>query len=177
MKCRYCGAELPENASVCFECGGTQVVENVEPVMDEPSEESVIETPTLGNEKEEKLSKNQMRCRNWKAVLPAGSTVCFECGASQVDTPVEQPAMTTYNTQPVTPIGTRKSKILAAILAFFLGVYGIDKFYLGDVKGGALRIGLSLISCGFIGGIWGVIDCVRILIGSISKDANGIPLE
>ena len=39
-----------------------------------------------------------------------------------------------------------KNRIVAALLAFFLGVFGVHKFYLG--KGGA---GLTMLLCGTIG--------------------------
>lgn len=36
--------------------------------------------------------------------------------------------------------GTSKSKLIAAILAFFLGLFGAHKFYLGDTKNGILYL-------------------------------------
>ncbi|MDR1841031.1 MAG: TM2 domain-containing protein [Holophagales bacterium] len=39
---------------------------------------------------------------------------------------------------------SKKSKVVAAILAFFLGCYGIHHFYLGSVKKGVIYLCISL---------------------------------
>jgi TM2 domain-containing membrane protein YozV len=60
-----------------------------------------------------------------------------------------------------------KSKIVAAILAFFLGVIGVDRFYLGYTGMGVLK----LLTGGGFGILW-LVDFVRILTGSL-KPRNG----
>ena len=40
---------------------------------------------------------------------------------------------------------SKKSKSVAAILAFFLGCYGIHHFYLGSVKKGVVYLCISLL--------------------------------
>ena len=82
-----------------------------------------------------------------------------------------------------------KSKLAAALLAFFLGQLGIHNFYLG-YNGRAIGQ-LCLAVFGYLtlivivgafflaaAGIWALVDFVAILIGAnyISKDANGRPL-
>ena len=56
-----------------------------------------------------------------------------------------------------------KVKSTAALLAFFLGGFGIHKFYLGK-GGGILRI---ILTCSIIGapvaGIWALFDFVKLL--------------
>lgn len=87
-----------------------------------------------------------------------------------------------------------KSKIVAALLAFFLGGFGIHDFYLGNKKAGFIKlalylIGLALYIAGIVSavttetfalsglaivgliiilgvGIWAFIDFIRILTGS-----------
>ncbi|MDR1841330.1 MAG: TM2 domain-containing protein [Holophagales bacterium] len=39
----------------------------------------------------------------------------------------------------------KKSKVVAAIFAFFLGCYGIHHFYLGSVKKGVVYLCISLL--------------------------------
>ncbi len=93
-----------------------------------------------------------------------------------------------------------KSKTLAAILAFFLGFYGVHSFYMGNSKKGLIQLilglgGLILLYAGVIGaassgtasigilaiigyiaalaaGIWALIDFVRILIGSLEPESG-----
>ncbi len=45
-----------------------------------------------------------------------------------------------------------KSKVVAAVLAFFLGTYGIHEFYIGNTKRGLIYLIVTLITCG-LGGI------------------------
>ena len=70
----------------------------------------------------------------------------------------------------------QKSKIAAGLLGIFLGAWGIHNFYLGFTKKGVIQIIVSVVTCG-IGGIWGFIEGIMILVGSINTDANGNPLR
>lgn len=58
---------------------------------------------------------------------------------------------------PVSP----KSRLAAALLAWFLGVLGIHRFYVGKVGTGILM----LVTLGGLG-IWALIDFIVILVGS-----------
>lgn len=69
-----------------------------------------------------------------------------------------------------------KSKMAAGLLGIFLGGWGIHNFYLGFTKKAIIQIIVSICTCG-IGGIWGLVEGIMILTGSISEDANGNPLE
>lgn len=69
-----------------------------------------------------------------------------------------------------------KSKIAAGLLGIFLGAYGIHRFYLGDATTGVLQILVTIVTCG-IGGIWGFIEGIMILAGSIDRDAMGRKLR
>ena len=83
-----------------------------------------------------------------------------------------------------------KSKILAAVLAFFLGGFGVHNFYLGYTSRGITQlvlylIGLatSIILVGFVFlvavGLWVFIEFIMILIGAngYDRDAEGYPLQ
>ena len=61
-----------------------------------------------------------------------------------------------------------KSKVTAALLAFFLGGLGIHRFYLGYTWQGVVQ----LLTAGGLG-IWALIDFIRILTGSL-QPKNGI---
>lgn len=60
-----------------------------------------------------------------------------------------------------------RNKIVAAVLAFFLGTLGVHRFYLGRIGSG---IAMLVLSCTIIGllvtGPWAIIDMIRYLIMS-----------
>jgi len=68
-----------------------------------------------------------------------------------------------------------KSKVVAGILGILLGFFGAHQFYLGNTKGGIIRLVVSVVTCG-LGAWWSIIEGIMILIGKIDKDAQGNPL-
>ena len=68
-----------------------------------------------------------------------------------------------------------KSKMAAGLLGIFLGGFGVHNFYLGFTSKAVIQLVLSICSCG-IGSIWGFIEGILILTGSINTDADGRPL-
>ena len=74
-----------------------------------------------------------------------------------------------------------KSKTLAGILGMCLGVYGVHNFYLGNTNKAIAQLLLgtvgSIIGIGpIISAVWGVIEGVQILSGTITTDGNGNPI-
>ncbi|KJU85720.1 membrane protein containing TM2 domain protein, partial [Candidatus Magnetobacterium bavaricum] len=69
---------------------------------------------------------------------------------------------------------TYKNKVIAGILGIFLGGLGIHRFYLGYTGIGIAQV-LLTFSTG-LGTIWGLVEGILILTGSINKDAQGRPL-
>jgi TM2 domain-containing membrane protein YozV len=63
----------------------------------------------------------------------------------------------------------------AGLLGVFLGAWGVHRFYLGYTGIGILMIVVTILTCG-IGGLWGFIEGILILTGSINTDAEGRPL-
>lgn len=80
--------------------------------------------------------------------------------------------------QPV--VGAPKQWIVALLLAFFLGPFGIHNFYLGYTTKGIIQLVISLTVVGLIvTGIWAFIDFIMLIMrsGSYACDAQGQPLQ
>ncbi|GAB4151830.1 MAG: hypothetical protein Kow00107_02490 [Planctomycetota bacterium] len=80
------------------------------------------------------------------------------------------------------PIGypQAKSRVAAGVLGILLGAYGIHNFYLGHTGRGLTQLLVTILTCGILGvfmWIWGLIEGILILTGSINVDARGIPLK
>lgn len=83
-----------------------------------------------------------------------------------VTTPVDAHLPTPVAETPAAPKNDR-NKIVAALLAFFLGTLGIHRFYLGRTSTGILMLVLSITVFGLlISGPWSLIDAVRCLVMS-----------
>ena len=109
-------------------------------------------------------------CINCGSEMLENDTFCSKCGASQNG---QAPQSNQVNN---TDSYQRKSKLAAGLLGIFLGSWGIHNFYLGNTSRGAIQIVVTLVTCG-VGGIWGFIEGIMILAGSITTDANGVPLS
>ncbi len=79
--------------------------------------------------------------------------------------PNGKPRLDTYG-NPV----SEKSRLAAALLCWFVGVFGVHRFYVGKVGTGLLM----LFTLGGLG-IWTLIDFIIILVGSF-KDKEERPL-
>ncbi len=75
--------------------------------------------------------------------------------------------------QPTTTATTMQQKdfMAASMLSFFLGGLGIDRFYMGYIGLGILKL-ITIGGCG----IWYLIDLILILTGNLN-DSNGRPLK
>jgi len=74
-----------------------------------------------------------------------------------------------------------KSKIIAGFLAMFLGVFGVHNFYLGHTGKAVAQLLLgtigSIVGVGpIISMIWGIIEGVQILSGTVTADGYGKPI-
>lgn len=143
-----------------------------------------------------------MYCRNCGAQLTPGAAVCMNCGVRPgVGTNFCQNcgAKTHSNADVCTNCGVRlsraasaagqqKSKIVAGLLGIFLGFLGIHNFYLGYTGKAIAQLALYLggfflsfilvfpILASVAACIWGLVEGIMILTGSISTDAQGVPL-
>ena len=156
MFCKNCGAQLNENAAFCVSCGVA-------------------------------AGQGNAYCSNCGNAVAPNAAVCLKCGAALGMQGVQG------NSAAGIVTGAQKSKIAAGLLGIFLGGFGVHNFYLGytgkaiaQVLMGSLGILLTLFSCGFLfififaafaSSIWGLIEGIMILCGSIKVDGKGIPLK
>ncbi len=87
------------------------------------------------------------------------SQVCLKCGVN----------LNNYGTE-------QKSKLAAGLFGIFLGGFGVHRFYLGYVGIGLAQLLISVLSCFFLSPfiwIWGLIEGILILSGSMNRDAKG----
>jgi hypothetical protein len=92
-------------------------------------------------------------CYNCKTETSANQTICMKCGVSL------------SHANPVHAEG--RDWLTALLLCFFLGVFGVHRFYTGHIGLGVVQL-LTLGGCG----IWALIDFIMIIVGSF-KDAEG----
>jgi len=127
-----------------------------------------------------------VRCGVPKGV---GNNFCPYCGTKLYEATDNCPNCGTYinNRQ---QMQSNKSKLVAGLLAIFLGTLGIHNFYLGYTSKGVIQLTVtvvcSFLSCctfgissiGVVGiGIWAIIEAVMILTGNINVDADGLILK
>ncbi len=110
-------------------------------------------------------------CHNCGKPLAPGAEVCLNCGVAAFGSGA---------------LGG-KSKIAAGLLGIFLGCFGVHNFYLGYTGKAVTQLVLTILgialSCIFVGifmvlgsSIWGLVEGIMILTGSINKDASGMLL-
>lgn len=143
-----------------------------------------------------------MNCENCGASIQPNATHCRKCGSAVPQVAQAPPAAQQVAQQPVNviiqqapaagqvqqaPPGGQvqvgapvKSKITAGLLGILLGAFGIHRFYLGYTGIGLAQLLITVLTCGYggiISGTWGLIDGIRILTGSIDRDAQGRALK
>ena len=61
---------------------------------------------------------------------------------------------------------TKQKKLIAGILGILLGAFGAHKFYLGYMKASIIQLVVSLVTCGSIGSIIGIVEGILYLTKS-----------
>jgi TM2 domain-containing membrane protein YozV len=112
-----------------------------------------------------------------------GALVDFEAQESRAlslfPVPAAPPAgggqpLAAYSEPPVPK--TDRNKLVAALIAFFIGPLGIHRFYLGRTGTGILMLVLSITVVGLMLTIpWALIDMVRYLVMSDDEFASRYP--
>ena len=98
-----------------------------------------------------------------------GAHIDFEIDGRHARRIYRQPG--TYSAKSAPPRADR-NKVVAALLAFFLGIFGVHRFYLGRIASGVVMLALT---CTFFGmivtGVWAFVDFLRYLIMSDAEFA------
>ena len=108
-------------------------------------------------------------CTNCGSEVADNAYVCVKCGAKVNNT-----------TNPVNTNPEAKSKLVAGLLWIFLGCFGVHNFYLGNTGKAVAQLLITVLSCfilAVVSEIWGLIEGILILTGSIKTDAKGIELK
>jgi hypothetical protein len=130
-----------------------------------------------------------MFCRNCGKELVGSPEICLGCGARPLagrkycqECSAETDVMAVVCTKCGMRLagggseGAVKSRLAAGLLGVFLGGWGVHRFYLGYTGIGILQIIVTLVTCG-IGSLWGFIEGILILAGTMDTDAEGRPLK
>lgn len=159
MQCQNCGQQIPDNSTVCTLCGAVVTP----PVAADPTY-----PPSYGTVPPAYPTAPADAYQAGYQMPPAPDYSAYQMP------PQGYPAVA-Y--QPGVPMGyEQKSKLAAGLLGIFLGAFGVGRFYLGYAGLGVAQLLVSIFTFG-IGGLWGFIDGILILTGSVKVDAQGIPLK
>lgn len=113
------------------------------------------------------VGKGRAFCHNCGKPVGEEAAVCLNCGVALKKELKEQAA------KAQSPNGAYlngQDKITMAILAFFLGGFGVHNFMMGEQKKGIFKL-VTLCCCG-LSLVFALIDFVKILCGSYVVDPN-----
>ena len=115
------------------------------------------------------VDKMEKYCSNCGNELEKGAAFCGKCGKKINDSKVKVEGEIVRNME-------AKSKIAAGLLGIFLGCFGVHNFYLGYNGKATAQLLITVLSCftlSFVSAIWGLIEGIFILTGTINVDAEG----
>ena len=130
------------------------------------------------------MDKQDKNCVKCNYVRGFGASYCPDCGAATTARARKCPdcgatLFVLRNTK-------ARRRTTAALLAFFLGMFGIHNFYLGYMRRGLLQLIISVLSiviffldfvfiigAPVVMGLWGFLEGIKLASGNIRVDADG----
>lgn len=103
---------------------------------------------------------------NKNEIPEANSMFCSDCGAKISKNAISCPKCGAPTKVRTAPSGDNKF-LITILLCWFLGVFGVHRFYTGHTTIGVLQL-ITLGGCG----IWTLIDLIILITGNY-KDADG----
>lgn len=189
-KCPICGASNSDLAKFCYACGADlregfasdQTVETTAQPVSEPQPES--QPAPQQNPYSEQQYQAPPQGNPYQQMPPQGNPYQqmppqappYQPMSSQGSPYQQVPMQIPYGYQ-------QKSKIAAGLLGILLGCFGVHNFYLGYTGKAVAQLLLTLIgwaACGIgpaAAAIWGLVEGIMILTGSINTDGRNVPLS
>jgi TM2 domain-containing membrane protein YozV len=97
---------------------------------------------------------DEVHCGSCGAIIKRAAEICVKCGVR--------------NLSANDPNVSQKSRLVAFLLAWFVGIFGVHRFYVGKTTSGILQILFGWAT--FF--IWNLVDMIMILAG-VFKDSEG----
>jgi len=93
-----------------------------------------------------------------------GALVDFDASEGRAVAVYRQPDTVPAIAQRSRRVRSDRNKWVAALFAFFFGIFGVHRFYLGKTASGIAMLVLTLTLVGvLVTGLWALVDCVRYL--------------
>ncbi|NMA79483.1 MAG: TM2 domain-containing protein [Clostridiales bacterium] len=192
-QCSQCGVILDAADVNCRYCGAPLITNNQNPNTDNSQNYISSEPETQEFTTSQQVNENYNKQNDGQSNSYQGE-ILPQYQQNQYNGQNYQYGQQPYNQQMYGqqygqyPVYGAKSKVAAALLAFFLGVFGVHNFYLGYITKAVVQLVLTVIGiftlCLVVGGfiifaveIWAFVEFVMILAGGINTDARGIPLQ
>ncbi len=157
MYCKNCGQPLADNQNFCSNCGA----------MNEASANT--------NQQDFNQDANQNNCAD-QSYNAQFNNQQYSNNSQQYGNPNQQFANAPYGNQQYANnqnVNSQylggKDKTTIALLAFFLGGFGVHNFVMGETKKGIIKIVLAWTG---ISGILALIDFVKVLTGDYVVDPD-----
>lgn len=100
------------------------------------------------------------------AAMPVSATPSYSTPSITASTPEKTESVKDVFAKKAADLSQKQ--IVAAVLAFFLGIFGAHNFYLGRKKQAIWQLVLTLlVITSPISAIWSLVDFVRILMGKL----------